>query len=76
MLQKAQLPVARGGPEVGAFHRQALPLRFARGVDVGQRGRATEGRIGQHHVVIDAGRRPQAVVHDDVGAVAADAVEV
>ena len=76
VLQKAELPVAGGGPEVGAFHRQALPLSPAFLVDEGQRGCAAERRIGQHHVVVDAGRRAQAVIHFDVGAVAADAVEI
>ena len=76
VLQEAQLPVAGSGPEIGPLHHQALPPRLSLGVDVGQGGRAAKGRIGQHHVVVDAGRRTQAVVHLDVGAVAADAVEV
>ena len=35
-----------------------------------------KGRVGQHHVVVDAGMGPKAVIHGDVGLVAADAAEI
>ena len=76
VLQEVELLIAGGCPEVGTFHRQGLPFRLALTVDKGQAGLAAEGRVGQHHVVVDAGMGPKAVVHGDVGLVAADAVEV
>ena len=76
VLDEVQLLVAGGGPEVGALDDQALAGRFARGVDEGQAGLASERRIGQHHVEVDARMRAQAVVDDDVGLVAADAVQI
>ena len=76
MLEEVELLVAGGGPEVGALHRQRLPLRLALAVDEGEGRLAAEGRVGQHQVVVDPRMGPQAVVHGDVGLVAADAVEV
>ena len=76
VLHEVQLLVAGSGPEVGPLDDQALARRFARGVDEGEAGLASEGWIGQHYVEVDARMRAQAVVDDDVGLVAADAVEI
>ena len=54
VLQEVQLLVARARPEIGALHHQGLPLRLALGVNKGEAGLPSEGRIGQHHVEVDA----------------------
>ena len=54
MLEEVKLLVAGGGPEVGTLHDQALPFRFALSGDEGEAGLPSEGRIGQHHVEVDA----------------------
>ncbi len=76
VLQEVELLVAGRGPEVGALHHQALPLRFPLRVDEGEAGLPSEGRIGQHHVEVDTWMGAQAVVHDNVRLVPADAVQV
>ena len=76
VLQEVQLLVAGGGPEVGTLHNQGLPFRLALGIDEGEAGLATKGRVGQHHVEVDARMIAQAVIDDDVGPVPADAVQV
>ena len=76
VLEEVELLVAGGGPEVGALHRQRLPLRLALAVDEGQGRLAAEGRVGQHQVVVILRLASKAVVHGDVGLAAADAVQV
>ena len=53
MLEKVELFVACGGPEVVAQNLLALLHFIAILVDDGDAGLFPEGRVGQHHVEVD-----------------------
>ncbi len=50
VLDKVELLVAGGGPEIVALVGQGIPLGFAFAVDNGHAALLAKGRIGQHHI--------------------------